>query len=65
MTLTPSVWSAIVGRSGVQTFRRTNGDYLFYDAARNEFAAVAPNGVIKTYFRPRAGQHYWRDQIGR
>ena len=32
----------LVGRSGVQTFIRANGDRLFYDAARNEFAVLKP-----------------------
>jgi hypothetical protein len=54
----------LVGRSGVQTFTRTNGDKLFYDAARNEFAVVKPDGVLRTYFRPQNGNEYWRIQTG-
>jgi hypothetical protein len=54
----------LVGRSGVQTFTRTNGDKLFYDAARNEFAVVKPDGVLRTYFRPQNGSEYWRIQTG-
>ena len=54
----------LVGRSGVQTFTRTNGDKLFYDAARNEFAVLRPDGVLRTYFRPQNGSRYWRQQTG-
>ena len=54
----------LVGRSGVQTFTRANGDRLFYDAARNEFAVLKPDGVLRTYFRPQNGSEYWRIQTG-
>ena len=54
----------LVGRQGVQTFTRTNGDKLFYDAARNEFAVLKPDGVLRTYFRPQNGSEYWRIQTG-
>jgi hypothetical protein len=54
----------LVSRSGVQTFTRTNGDKLFYDAARNEFAVLKPDGVLRTYFRPQNGSEYWRIQTG-
>ena len=54
----------LVGRSGVQTFTRSNGDRLFYDAARNEFAVLRPDGVLRTYFRPQNGSAYWRSQTG-
>lgn len=37
---------------GVQTFVRANGDILFYNANTNQFAAIASNGVIKTFFAP-------------
>jgi hypothetical protein len=54
----------LVGREGIQTFTRTNGDKLFYDAARNEFAVLKPDGVLRTYFRPQNGSEYWRIQTG-
>jgi hypothetical protein len=54
----------LVGRNGVQTFTRSNGDRLFYDAARNEFAVLKPDGVLRTYFRPQNGSAYWRSQTG-
>lgn len=54
----------LVGRGGVQTFTRANGDKLFYDAARNEFAVLKPDGVLRTYFRPQNGSQYWRSQTG-
>jgi Bacterial TSP3 repeat len=54
----------LVGRGGIQTFTRTNGDKLFYDAARNEFAVMKPDGVLRTYFRPQNGPQYWQSQTG-
>jgi hypothetical protein len=54
----------LVGRDGIQTFTRTNGDKLFYDAARTEFAVMKPDGVLRTYFRPQNGSEYWRIQTG-
>jgi hypothetical protein len=55
----------LVGRSGVQTFTRTNGDTLIYDAARNEFAVLRPDGVLRTYFKPKDGPAYWLEQIAK
>lgn len=55
---------SLVGREGVETFTRANGDRLFYDAARNEFAAMRPDGVLRTYFRPKSGGDYWKSQTG-
>jgi pyocin large subunit-like protein len=54
----------LVGREGIETFTRTNGDKLLYDAARNEFAVLKPDGVLRTYFRPQNGSEYWRLQTG-
>ena len=54
----------LTSRSGVETFTRTNGDKLFYDAARNEFAVLRPDGVLRTYFRPQNGSQYWHTQTG-
>jgi hypothetical protein len=54
----------LVGREGIETFTRANGDKLFYDAARNEFAVLKPDGVLRTYFRPQDGSAYWRSQTG-
>lgn len=54
----------LVGREGVEAFTRTNGDRLFYDAAKNEFAAMRPDGVLRTYFRPKTGAAYWKGQTG-
>ncbi len=55
---------ALMSRDGTQTFTRANGDRLYYDAARNEFAAVRSDGTIKTYFRPTSGADYWKQQTG-
>jgi hypothetical protein len=54
----------LVSREGIQTFTRTNGDKLFYDAARNEFAVMKSDGVLRTYFRPQSGSEYWTTQTG-
>jgi hypothetical protein len=54
----------LTGRSGVETFTRSNGDKLFYDAARNEFAVLKPDGILRTYFRPTNGRDYWLSQTG-
>ena len=54
----------LVGREGVETFTRTNGDKLFYDAARNEFAVMKPGDILRTYFRPQNGRDYWISQTG-
>jgi hypothetical protein len=55
----------LVGRNGIQTFTRTNGDKLYYDAARNEFAVMKPDGVLRTYFKPEDGPAYWLEQIAK
>jgi hypothetical protein len=52
-------------RSSVETFVRGNGDKLFYDSARNEFAVLRPNGILRTYFRPKDGRQYWLDQLAK
>jgi pyocin large subunit-like protein len=54
----------LVSRSDVQTFTRADGDKLYYDAARNEFAVLKPGGILRTYFKPRNGSHYWTTQTG-
>ena len=42
-----------------------NGDKLFYDSARNEFAVLKPDGILRTYFRPKDGPAYWLEQIAK
>jgi hypothetical protein len=54
----------LVSRGGVQTVTRANGDRLFYDSARNEFAVMKPDGTLRTYFRPTNGADYWKAQTG-
>jgi RHS repeat-associated protein/uncharacterized repeat protein (TIGR02059 family) len=54
----------LVGREGVETYTRANGDRLFYDPATNEFVAMRSDGVLRTYFRPKAGADYWKGQTG-
>jgi hypothetical protein len=52
-------------RSGVETFVRGNGDKLFYDTARNEFAVLRQDGILRTYFRPMEGRQYWLEQLAK
>lgn len=33
-------------------------------ADATEFAAMRPDGVLRSYFRPKQGADYWREQIG-
>lgn len=42
--------------------RRGNGDILIYQASTNTFAVVAPDGVVRTMFKPRGGHAYWERQ---
>ncbi|MBV9948536.1 MAG: Hint domain-containing protein [Myxococcales bacterium] len=44
-------------------FTRANGDVLRYDTATNEFAVMAKDGTIRTYFRPTNGINYWNSQV--
>ena len=55
----------LTSRSGINTFTRSNGDKLFYDAARNEFAVLKPDGILRTYFRPKEGIDYWLEQLAK
>ena len=44
---------------------RGNGDKLFYDSARNEFAVLRQDGILRTYFRPKDGRQYWLEQLAK
>jgi hypothetical protein len=55
----------LTAREGIETFTRTNGDKLFYDAARNEFAIQRPDGILRTYFKPKDGWDYWLEQLAK
>jgi hypothetical protein len=41
---------------------RPNGDILRYNTATNEFASMASDGTIRTFFRPTDGINYWNRQ---
>jgi pyocin large subunit-like protein len=41
---------------------RANGDVLPYNAATNEFGAMAGDGTIRTFFRPTESLEYWNGQ---
>ncbi|WP_148705262.1 hypothetical protein [Methanosarcina siciliae] len=46
----------------ILTKTRSNGDSLYYNKASNEFAVLSQEGTIKTYFKPEAGENYFRNQ---
>ncbi len=46
----------------VLTKSRSNGDILFYKKETNEFAVLTKQDVIRTYFKPRDGIHYFNRQ---
>jgi pyocin large subunit-like protein len=45
--------------------RSPEGHILRYDKASGAFLACDPNGTIRTFFRPRQGERYFRSQIMR
>ena len=42
--------------------RVRNGDRLLYDAKANMFAVARKDGAPRTFFKPREGADYWREQ---
>ena len=46
----------------VQSKQNSDGDTLYYDAETNSFAVVSPDGFIRTFFKPGAGQSYYDRQ---
>lgn len=57
--------SLINSSDGVLTFTRKNGDQLFYNPGTNEFAVLASDGAIRTYFKPKDGMKYWLGETGK
>jgi hypothetical protein len=53
----------LIDSKQVLTFTRANGDKLFYNPNKNEFAVLSGEGIIRTYFKPRNGYRYWQKQI--
>lgn len=48
---------------GTETATRArNGDTLMYDAKANLFAVARKDGAPRTFFKPREGAEYWREQ---
>lgn len=45
-----------------QVVRVRNGDKLLYDARANMFAVARKDGAPRTFFKPREGADYWREQ---
>lgn len=46
----------------VEHIRSTDGAILRYNITTNEFGIVGSDGFIKTYFKPGAGERYFRRQ---
>ena len=42
--------------------RVRNGDKLMYDGKANMFAVARKDGAPRTFFKPREGADYWREQ---
>lgn len=42
--------------------RVRNGDKLLYDGKANMFAVARKDGAPRTFFKPREGADYWREQ---
>ncbi len=42
--------------------RVRNGDKLMYDGKANMFAVARKDGAPRTFFKPREGAEYWREQ---
>ena len=48
--------------TGAQTMTRPNGDRLIYDPKGNMFAVARKDGAPRTFFKPRDGADYWKQQ---
>ncbi len=48
--------------TGAQTMTRPNGDRLIYDPKGNLFAVARKDGAPRTFFKPRDGADYWKQQ---
>jgi hypothetical protein len=55
----------LTARSGTRAFTRSNGDKLIYDSATNEFAVLKPDGILRTYFKPKEGFDYWLKEVAK
>jgi hypothetical protein len=55
---------AAVGGPVLQTVR-ADGVITRFDRQTGAFVAVNPNGTIRTFFKPRDGERYWRRQAER
>ncbi|MBP3950318.1 SAR2788 family putative toxin [Bacillus suaedae] len=42
--------------------KRSNGDRVFYDKSKNEFAVLSKDGIIRTFFKPKDGIKYYNRQ---
>ena len=45
--------------------RSSNGDTLLYDPKENLFAVARRDGAPRTFFKPRDGAQYWKQQQDR
>jgi len=51
------------GNKGVLSTLRANGDKVIYNPKTNEFAVVAKNGTIRTYFKPDPAVHRYKTNL--
>lgn len=55
---------ALAGTTGkhILTKKRKNGDILKYNTKTNDFLSMTKDDVIKTFFKPKRGKAYFKDQ---
>ncbi|NPC90766.1 hypothetical protein HOO54_05025 [Bacillus sp. WMMC1349] len=55
---------ALAGTTGkhILTKKRKNGDILKYNTKTNDFLSMTKNDVIKTFFKPKRGKAYFKEQ---
>ena len=47
----------------IEGFTGKNGFVFKYDKANNIFGDSKPNGITETFFKPKDGYQYWKEQI--
>lgn len=58
-------WAAdqvIHDEDALHKLEKEDGDDVYYLPETNEFVIVSPNGIIRTYFSPDSGIHYFNKQ---
>lgn len=44
-------------------YTRKNGDVVRYDKANNVFGVAKEDGTIRTFFKPKRGADYFKDEV--